>query len=52
MRNDRHMPTTVGQFEIRFELVFNENRGIYKAGEFFAIFNISIQKLDYLYKAA
>jgi hypothetical protein len=50
--NDRHLPKTEGQFEIRFELVFKEDRGIYSAGELFAIYKLSIQNLGNMYKTA
>ena len=46
------MPTTVGQFEIRFELVFKEDHGIFSAGELFAIYNLSFQKLGDMYKSS
>ncbi len=50
--NDCQLPATEDQFEIRFELVFKEDIGIYKSGELFAIYNLSIQKFGDNYKTA
>jgi len=50
--NDRHLPTTECQFKIRFELVFKEDIGLYKSGELFGIYNLSIQKIGDIYKTS